>query len=68
MLGTEAKILYLPAGFEVLAKGDYVHCARTNRRIPLAALRYWNVDRQEAYCDAIIALEAKLDATKSDYE
>lgn len=61
MLGTEAKIRYLPAGFEVVAKGDYVLCARTNKRISLAALRYWSVERQEAYCDAATALEAKLE-------
>ncbi|MEM9842318.1 MAG: DUF2093 domain-containing protein, partial [Pseudomonadota bacterium] len=30
-------------------------CAVTGRKIPLAALRYWSVDRQEAYIDAAAA-------------
>jgi hypothetical protein len=48
----EARLRYLDADFDVLAPGDYVVCAVTGRKIPLQALRYWSVDRQEAYWDA----------------
>jgi len=46
---------YLDADLELLAQGDYVLCAVTSRKIPLAALRYWSVDLQEAYVDAAAA-------------
>ena len=48
----EARLRYLDADIEVLAPGDYVVCAVTGRKIPVQALRYWSVDRQEAYWDA----------------
>ena len=48
----EARLRYLDADVEVIAPGDYVVCAVTSRKIPLQALRYWSVDRQEAYWDA----------------
>jgi len=48
----EARLRYLDGDIEVLAPGDFVICAVTGRRIPVQALRYWSVDRQEAYLDA----------------
>ncbi len=51
----EAKIRYLDADLELLSPGDYVICAVTGRKIPIAALRYWSVDHQEAYVDATAA-------------
>lgn len=51
----EARLRYLDADLEVIEPGDYVTCAVTGRKIPLQALRYWNVDRQEAYADAAAA-------------
>lgn len=47
----EAALKYEDATYTVLRKGDFVVCAVTGRRIPLAALRYWSVDRQEPYAD-----------------
>ena len=47
-----AEILYRDAGFDLIRPGDYVICAVTGQKIPLAALRYWSVDRQEPYIDA----------------
>ena len=44
-----AKLQYQHNGFRVLSPGTYVLCAVTGDRIALEALRYWNVDRQEAY-------------------
>jgi len=50
--GREARIHYLAGTFRVLSDGDHVRCAVTGRQIPLDALRYWSVARQEAYADA----------------
>ena len=48
----EARVRYLDGDVQVLSAGDFVLCAVTGRKIPLPALRYWSVDRQEAYVDA----------------
>ena len=45
----EAKIEFLDGDFRILRPGAYVRCAVTGAPIPLDELRYWNVDRQEAY-------------------
>ena len=52
----EAVLQYLDAEFEVLRPGGYVVCAVTGVRIPLQSLKYWSVDRQEAYADADAAM------------
>ena len=52
----EAKIRYLDADYQVLVPGHYVVCAQTAIKIPLEKLRYWSVDRQEAYADAAASL------------
>lgn len=51
----EARIRYLDGDLEIMEAGDFVVCATTNRKIPLAALRYWSVEHQEAYIDAAAA-------------
>lgn len=51
----EARLRYLDADIEMISPGDFVFCAVTQRKIPLAALCYWSVDRQEAYFDAATA-------------
>ena len=53
-----ARLHYMANGFRVLGPGDHVTCAVTGERIPLDALRYWSVERQEAYANAQIATEA----------
>ncbi|MGK6354748.1 DUF2093 domain-containing protein [Sphingomonas sp. DT-207] len=53
-----ARLHYMANGFRVLAPGDHVTCAVTGERIPLDALRYWSVERQEAYANAQVATEA----------
>jgi hypothetical protein len=45
----EAKIEYLDGDFRILRPGAYVRCAVTGQPIPVDELRYWSVDRQEAY-------------------
>ena len=52
-----ARVKYLDADLQVLSPGDHVKCAVTGRQIPLAALRYWSVERQEAYWDAAAAAQ-----------
>jgi hypothetical protein len=43
----------------VLSHGDHVVCAVTGVSIPLHELRYWSVERQEAYADAEASLKAE---------
>lgn len=57
--GRAARIHYLPGTFRVLSDGDHVICAVTGAAIPLHELRYWSVERQEAYVDAAASLEAE---------
>ena len=51
-MSKEAKLIYGDGSFQVLERGDYVLCAVTEKRIPLNELKYWSVDRLEAYLDA----------------
>lgn len=55
----EAKIQYLDSTFRLLSAGDHVRCAISGAVIPLDELRYWSVERQEAYADAAASLEAE---------
>jgi len=57
--GRLARIHYLPGTFRVLSHGDHVVCAVTHQPIPLADLRYWSVERQEAYASAEISVQAE---------
>jgi hypothetical protein len=57
-LGKEAQLRYLDGDFEVRRGGSHVICAVTGRKIPLEALRYWSVTRQEPYADAAAANQA----------
>ncbi len=56
----EAKIRYLDADFVVTKPGSFVRCAITGKPIPIDDLKYWSVDKQEAYADAEAAFEAYL--------
>ena len=49
--GGEAKLHYGTPDFQVVRPGAYVRCAVTGEAIPLDLLRYWSVERQEAYVD-----------------
>lgn len=57
--GRLARLHYLPGTFRVLSHGDHVLCAVTRQPIPLAELKYWSVERQEAYASAMLSLEAE---------
>ena len=53
----EARVRYLDGEFQVLSPGEYVRCAVTGEQIPLQDLRYWSVERQEAYATPAASLE-----------
>ena len=57
--GREARIQYMAGTFRLLGAGDFVRCAQTGTHIPLEELRYWSVERQEAYVDAAASLAAE---------
>ena len=42
-------------GFRIIKPGNHVLCAVTGEAILLEALRYWSVERQEAYASPVIA-------------
>ena len=60
--GRPARLHYLAGTFRILSDGDHVRCAVTGTPIPVEELRYWSVDRQEAYIDAAASLEAERKA------
>jgi hypothetical protein len=53
---TEAKLEYGDGEYRVVRPGTFVRCGVTGQPIALEALRYWNIERQEAYASP----EAKL--------
>lgn len=48
-MGGEAEVRYLDGEFKVVRQGSHVRCAVTGEAIPLEDLKYWSVERQEAY-------------------
>ena len=63
--GGEARLKYLDSDYQLVVPGSFVTCAVTGRRIPLSELRYWSVDRQEAYADAAASLTRELELRRS---
>lgn len=63
--GTPARVHYMAGTFRVLSSGDHVLCAITGARIPLYELKYWSVERQEPYVDAVASLEAEKRAGRA---
>jgi hypothetical protein len=55
----QARLHYMDGTFRVLSSGDHVICAVTGAAISLDKLRYWSVERQEAYASAEASLEAE---------
>ncbi len=55
-----AKLHYMPNGFRLLSNGDHVICAVSGEKISLEDLRYWSVERQEAYASAEVSTRAAL--------
>ena len=53
--GRGARLHYLSGSYRVLSQGDHVICAVTAARIPVANLRYWSHELQEAYVSGEVA-------------
>jgi hypothetical protein len=53
----QAVLEYLDGEYRVVRPGAYVVCAVSGVHIPLEALRYWNVDLQEAYASPALGLK-----------
>ena len=58
----EAQLQYLDGDFRVVRPGSFVICAVTGEQIAVEDLRYWSVDRQEAYAgrEAVMARHLAL--------
>ena len=54
-----ARLHYMDGTFRVLSPGDHVICAVSGQAIPLDALRYWSVARQEPYATAEASVQAE---------
>ncbi len=52
----EANVRYLDGEYQVVGTGDFVRCAVTGDVIAIGDLRYWSVERQEAYANPAAAL------------
>ncbi|TBW34979.1 DUF2093 domain-containing protein [Siculibacillus lacustris] len=59
----QAVVRYLDGDFQIIANGTHVVCAVTGRTIPIDELKYWSVERQEAYVDAQASLDRHLQVT-----
>jgi hypothetical protein len=57
-----ATLHYGDGEFAVLGSGDYVSCAISGAQIPLLALRYWSVERQQAYAGPLEYMAAERGA------
>jgi hypothetical protein len=55
--GGEAVVEYLDGNLRIVKPGSYVCCAVTGERIPLDQLKYWSVERQEAYASPVAVLK-----------
>ncbi len=55
----EAVLRYSGGDFTVIQPGAYVTCAVSGKRIRMEELRYWSVERQEAYAGPDFALQAE---------
>jgi hypothetical protein len=63
-LSNEARLELGDGNYKVLLAGDFVRCAVTRQPIPLSELKYWDVEHQEAYASAQIALNRHLERAK----
>ena len=61
----EAEVKYLDGDFRVVRPGAFVRCAVTGAAIPLDELKYWSVDRQEAYASPEAVLQRHKELAKS---
>jgi hypothetical protein len=60
----EAVVQFCDADFRIVRPGDFVRCAVTGRVILIEDLRYWSVERQEAYA-GVEAVRTSLGARRN---
>lgn len=60
-----AKIHYDTPDITMIEAGDHVLCAVTGKQILIDDLKYWSVDRQEAYVDGAAMLKRELEFKKA---
>jgi hypothetical protein len=53
----QAELKYLDGDFRVMRPGSFVRCAVTGVQIPLEELKYWSVERQEAYASPEVVMQ-----------
>jgi hypothetical protein len=53
--------MYGPNGFRIVKPGHFVLCAQSGVPVPLEELRYWSVERQEAYASAELSTQRALE-------
>lgn len=56
-----ATLIYGPNSFRVIRQGNYVLCAVSGEQVALEDLRYWSVERQEAYATPQLATQRLLE-------
>ena len=57
----EARVQFGDGEFKVTSSGEFVRCAVTGTQIKIEDLRYWNVERQEAYASAEASLQRHVE-------
>lgn len=62
----EAEVRFLDGDFRIVRPGSYVRCAVSGEPIAIEDLRYWDVDRQEAYATPERLLERRKGAPARD--
>ncbi len=55
-----AMLFYQANGFRVLSPGTHVICAVSGEQVLLETLRYWSVERQEAFASPELATRRLL--------
>ena len=56
----EAKLKYQDGDFQILREGEFVRCAVSGLPIRIDDIRYWSVDKQEAYRSAVEAFSSQV--------
>ncbi|MFN8831669.1 MAG: DUF2093 domain-containing protein [Labrys sp. (in: a-proteobacteria)] len=53
----EAHVEFLDGDYRIIKPGSFVRCAVTGAAVPLDELRYWSVERKEAYASREAVLQ-----------
>ncbi len=62
----EAKVEFFDGDFRIVRPGAFVRCAVTGEPIPLDELRYWSVDRQEAYASPAASMKREAEQNRDN--